>query len=195
RRLIGCSCVTGAVDLGRCRLGGRIGPVLGLADALGHFAGRLPGPLSPTARRAVFGRLDQADRCLTALGRVDGCHPRGCNLPIAGIAPFTVALTARLPLIGTAVVVSGLVLGLVLLCGLLFALLLPVRARLLLVFVALLVLALLNHLLLRFTEHPAVVLGVLKEALSGNTVARKLGITRQRLILFNDLLRGAAHFA
>src|SRR5690606_7336130 len=82
---------------------------------------------------------------------------------------------------------------LVLLCRLLLTRLLTVRARL--VVAALLALALLSHLLLRLAEHPAIVLGMLKKALGGDTVTRDLGITRQRLVLFDDLLRGAAHLA
>ena len=47
----------------------------------------------------------------------------------------------------------------------------------------------------RFGEHPGIMFGVLRKVFSSDAVARQLGITVQLIILFDDLLRGAAHLA
>lgn len=47
----------------------------------------------------------------------------------------------------------------------------------------------------RLGQKPRIVLGMLKEVLSRHPVIRQLGIACQKLILFNDLLRRAAHLA
>ncbi len=48
---------------------------------------------------------------------------------------------------------------------------------------------------LRFAQHAGVMFGVLEEGLLRNAVIGQLGVTRQRQIFFNDLLRGAADLA
>jgi hypothetical protein len=55
--------------------------------------------------------------------------------------------------------------------------------------------ALLGLIALRLSEHPGVVLGMLQEALGGHAVAGQVRVTRQRLVLVDDLLRGAPHLA
>ena len=47
----------------------------------------------------------------------------------------------------------------------------------------------------RLGQKPGVMLGMLQEVFRGHAVIRQLGITRQKLIFFNDLLRRAAHLA
>lgn len=51
-----------------------------------------------------------------------------------------------------------------------------------------------GHLTHRLTQEAGVMLGVLHEILSGNTVIRELGIPCEELILLDDLLWRAAHF-
>ncbi len=47
----------------------------------------------------------------------------------------------------------------------------------------------------RLGQKPGVMLGMLQEVFRGHAVIRQLGITCQKLIFFNDLLRRAAHLA
>lgn len=62
------------------------------------------------------------------------------------------------------------------------------------VFTLLLVAALVN-LALGFRQHAQVVFGVLLEILGGYAIIAKLCVAGQLIILFNDLLRCATHFA
>jgi hypothetical protein len=52
-----------------------------------------------------------------------------------------------------------------------------------------------RHFARRFSQKARVMFGVLQEILGGNTVVGQLGIAGQKLILFNQLRRGAAHLA
>ena len=69
-----------------------------------------------------------------------------------------------------------------------------------LLLIALLLLALPRLLLggkfaLRFGQQAGVMLGMLVEVFGGDTIIRQLRVAREEDILFNDLLRGAAHLA
>lgn len=87
-----------------------------------------------------------------------------------------------------------------LLLALLLAWLLITLLLITLLLIALLLLALPRLLLggkfaLRFGQQAGVMLGMLVEVFGGDTIIRQLRVAREEDILFNDLLRGAAHLA
>jgi len=87
-----------------------------------------------------------------------------------------------------------------LLAWLLITLLLITLLLITLLLIALLLLALPRLLLggkfaLRFGQQAGVMLGMLVEVFGGDTIIRQLRVAREEDILFNDLLRGAAHLA
>ena len=65
----------------------------------------------------------------------------------------------------------------------------------LLILVILLVLLAFLLLALRFGQHPRVVFSMLLKVLGSDAVVRKLGIARQLIVFFDNLLRRSAHFA
>ena len=72
-----------------------------------------------------------------------------------------------------------------------FAVILAIRAVMLLLMLELLLP--LGHFTLCFTQHPGVMLGMLKEALLCHAIIGKLGIARQHQIFVDDLLRRATN--
>lgn len=95
---------------------------------------------------------------------------------VAVIAPgFAVAVAIPIPITVTVAVLATILVRLALLAALTLFLLG-------------------GHLTHRLTQEAGVMLGVLHEILSGNTVIRELGIPCEELILLDDLLWRAAHF-
>ena len=99
-----------------------------------------------------------------------------------------------------ALLLAWLLITLLLITLLLITLLLITLLLITLLLIALLLLALPRLLLggkfaLRFGQQAGVMLGMLVEVFGGDTIIRQLRVAREEDILFNDLLRGAAHLA
>lgn len=72
---------------------------------------------------------------------------------------------------------------------------LPAAAPALLLLLTLAFLLLGRHFALRFAQHAGVMFGVLQEVFGGHAIIRQLRVTGEKLVLLDDLLRGATHLA
>jgi len=133
----------------------------------------------------AFGRFDQTRVGGAFLGIGHGVGGRFCLAARRALARF-----AGLTDLG---LVTGAVGGLFLLAQAFIAF--AVAFGLTVAILLLLLFAGLFDLAHRFGEHPGIMFGVLRKVFSSDAVARQLGIAVQLIILFDDLLRRAAHLA
>jgi len=150
--------------------------------------------------RARFRGLDQAGIIDCGFRQVDHVGMLAVALVakavVRGIRAWAAAIIAP---IFAWLAITRLLLAL-LLAWLLITLLLITLLLITLLLIALLLLALPRLLLggkfaLRFGQQAGVMLGMLVEVFGGDTIIRQLRVAREEDILFNDLLRGAAHLA
>ena len=150
--------------------------------------------------RARFRGLDQAGIIDCGFRQVDHVGMLAVALVakavVRGIRAWAAAIIAP---IFAWLAITRLLLAL-LLAWLLLAWLLITLLLITLLLIALLLLALPRLLLggkfaLRFGQQAGVMLGMLVEVFGGDTIIRQLRVAREEDILFNDLLRGAAHLA